>query len=136
MADHTWLIVVISAGFFILSLCIIATLCLLIYAIFETRKAVVALNSSLKSTQERLNPIVNEAEQLLRGVRRITDDAGAVTCMARNIAEAGSEVVINLKAFSSLINDVGEGLSLKAFGLKAGVTTAINVLINQLKERR
>ena len=136
MADHTWVIILISAGFFILSLCIIAALGLLIYAIFEMRKAVVALNNSLKSTEERLSPIIYESEQFLRGVRRITDDAGAVTFMARNIAEAGSDIVINLKALSRLINDVGEGLSLKAFGLKAGVITAINVFINQLKERR
>ncbi len=136
MEDHTWLIIMTSAVFFILTLGIITVICLLIYAIFEMRKAVVALNSSLKSTEERLNPVILETEQFLRSVRRITDDVGVVTDAASNIAEAGSEVVINLKALSSLVNDVGEGLSLRAFGVKAGVKTAINVLINQLKERR
>jgi len=100
------------------------------------RKAVAALNSSLKSTEERLNPVILETEQFLKSVRRITDDVGAVTDAARNIAEAGSDVVINLKVLSSLLNNLGEGLSLKAFGLRAGVKTAMNVLINQLKERR
>jgi uncharacterized protein YoxC len=136
MTDHTWLITLISAGFFILALCIVTALGLLIYAIFEMRKAVAALNCSLKSTEERLNPFVLETEQLLRGIRRITDDIGVVTDTARNLAEAGNDVVINLKALSSLLNNIGEGLSLKAFGVKAGVKTAMNVLINQLKERR
>jgi uncharacterized protein YoxC len=136
MADHSWLIILISAGFFILALCLFTALGLLVYAIFEIRKAVVALNSSLKSSEERLNPVILETELFLKGVRRITDDVGAVTYTARSIAEAGSDVVVNLKALSSLLIDVGEGLSLKAFGLKAGVKTAINVLINQLKERR
>src|SRR5208337_876032 len=135
MADHTWLIIMISVGFLILVLCSFTAMGLLVYAIFEMRKAAAALHSSLKSTEERLNPVIIEAEQFLRSVRRITDDVGAVTYVARNIAEAGSDVVINLKALSSLLNDIGGGLSLKAFGLKAGVKTAINVLINQLKER-
>ena len=136
MEDHTWLIIMTSAVFFILTLGIITVICLLIYAIFEMRKAVAALNISLKSTEERLNPVILETEQFLRSVRRITDDVGAVTDTARNIAEAGSDIVINLKTVSSLLNDIGGGLSLKAFGLKAGVKTAINVLINELKERR
>jgi uncharacterized protein YoxC len=125
-----------SAVFFILALGIFTVIGLLIYAIFEMRKAVAALNSSLKSTEERLNPVILETERFLRSVRRISDDVGAVTYAARNISEAGNEVVINLKALSSLLNDIGEGLSLRAFGLKAGVKTAINVLLNQLKERR
>ena len=136
MVDHTWLIIMISAGFFILVLCSFTAIGLLVYAIFEMRKAAAALNSSIKSTEERLNPVIFETEQFLKSVRRITDDVGAVTDAARNIAEAGSDVVINLKALSSLLNDIGEGLSLKALGLKAGVKTAINVLIHQLKERR
>lgn len=136
MTDHTWLIIMTSAVFFILALGIFTVIGLLIYAIFEMRKAVAALNSSLKSTEERLNPVILETERFLRSVRRISDDVGAVTYAARNISEAGNEVVINLKALSSLLNDIGEGLSLRAFGLKAGVKTAINVLLNQLKERR
>ncbi|HXW69175.1 MAG TPA: DUF948 domain-containing protein [Dissulfurispiraceae bacterium] len=136
MADHTWLIIMISTVSCILALGILTAIGLLIYAIFEIRKAVAALNSSLKVTEERLNPVILQTEQLLRSVRRVADDVGAVTYTARSIAEAGSDLVINLKALSSLLNDIGEGLSLKAFGVKAGVKTAINVLINQLKERR
>ncbi len=136
MTDHTWLIIIISAGFFILALGIFTAIGLLIYAILEMKKAAAALNSSLKSTEERLNPLLLETEQFLRSVRRITDDVGAVTDAARNIAESGNDIVINLKALSGLLNDIGEGMSLKAFGVKAGVKTAINVLINQLKERR
>ena len=136
MGDHTWLIIMISVGFFILALGIFTAIGLLVYAIFEMRKTAAALNSSLRSTEERLNPVLLEAEQFLKSVRRITDDAGAVTYAARNIAEAGNDVIVNLKVLSGLINDIGEGLSLKAFGVKAGVKTAINVLINQLKERR
>jgi len=136
MADNTWLIIMISTVSCILALGILTAIGLLIYAIFEIKKAVAALNSSLKSTEERLNPVILQAEQFLSSVRRVADDVGAVTYTARSIAEAGSALVINLKALSNLLDDIGEGLSLRAFGVKAGVKTAVNVLINQLKERR
>ena len=136
MADHTWLIIITSAVFFILALGIITVICLLIYAIFEMRKAAAALNASLKGTEERLDPFISEAEQFLRSVRKVTDDVGAVTGAAHNIAEAGNDLAINLKALNSLVNSLSGGLSLKVFGLKAGAKAAINVFINQLRERR
>lgn len=136
MGDHTWLIIMSSAIFFILALGIITVICLLIYAIFEMRKAAVALNLSLKNTEERLNPFILEAEQFLRSVRKVTDDVGAVTDSAHNIAEAGNDLVINLKALNSLVNGISGGLSLKVYGLKAGAKAAINAFMNQLKERR
>ena len=136
MGDHTWLIIMTSAIFFILALGIITVICLLIYAIFEMRKAAVALNISLKNTEERLNPFILEAEQFLSSVRRVTDDVGAVTGAAHNIAEAGNDLAINLNALNNLVNALSGGLSLKVFGLKAGAKAAINVFMNQLKERR
>jgi uncharacterized protein YoxC len=136
MVDYTWLIILISVGFFILVLGIFTAIGFLIYSIFEIRKAAATLTSSLKSTEERLSPVLVETEQLLRSARRITDDVGAVTDAARNLAETSSDILVNLKALSGLLSDLGEGLSLRAFGVKTGVKTALNVLINHLKERR
>ncbi len=136
MVDHTWLIIMTSAVFFILILGMFTVIGLHIYAIFELRKAVASFNSSLKSAEERLNPVILETERFLRSVRRITDDVGVVTDAGRDIAEVGRDLAINLKTLSCLLNGIGEGLSLRAFGVKAGVKTAIDVLISQLKERR
>ncbi|MBF0558890.1 MAG: DUF948 domain-containing protein [Nitrospirae bacterium] len=137
MADHMWwAIILVSVCFFILLLGILSAIGVLIYTVFEIRKAAAALNATLKSTEERLNPVLVETEQFLRSVRKITDDVGAATDAARNIAESGNEIVSNLKAISGLLNALGEGLSLRAFGIKAGVKTALDVLIDQIKNRR
>lgn len=137
MADHMWLtIILVSVCFFILLFGILSAIGVLIYTIFEIRKAAAVLNSTLKSTEERLNPVLGETEQFLRSIRKITDDVGAATDAARNIAEAGNDIVTNLRALSRLLNEFGEGLSLKAFGIKAGVKTALDVLIDQIKRRR
>lgn len=134
--DHTWLIITISAAFFLLTLCLMATIGLLIYIMFEMKKASSTLEISLRRTEERLNPLLVETEQCLRSVRRIADDAGAVADAARNLAEASNDIIINLRALSSLINDLREGASLRVLGIKTGVKTALNVLIHQVKQRR
>lgn len=136
MTDHTLLITFMGVGLFILVLGILMAIVLLIYAIFEIKKATAALNSSLKYAEEQLSPVLLEAGHFLRSVRKITDDAGAVTYAVRNLAEASNDIVINLKALSIALKGLGDGLSLRAFGVKAGVKTALNVFINQMKERR
>lgn len=137
MADHMWwTIILVSVCFIILLLGILSAIGVLIYTIFEIRKAASALNSTLKSTEERLNPVLAETERFLRSMRKVSDDVGATTEAARGIAEAGKEIAGDLKALSSLLNGLGEGLSLKVFGIKAGVRTALDVLIDQLKGRR
>jgi|SRR5208283_802724 len=135
MADHMWAIILLSVCFFILLLCILSAIGVLIYTIFELRKTAAALNSTLKTTEERLSPVLIETEQFIRSMRKITDDVGTVTDSARNIAEAGNEIVCNLKAFSSLFNELGERWSLRAFGFRAGVKAALDVLIDQIKSR-
>ena len=137
MTDHLWLaVILVSACSFILVICILIAIGFLIYTILEIKRAAAELNVSLKNTEERLSPLIHEAEQLMSSVRGITDNIGAVTSTARNLAEAGNDIAVNLRALSSLVNEFGEGLSLRAFGLKAGFRTALDVLIDQIKARR
>jgi hypothetical protein len=135
MTDHAWLII-ITTGFFLLAMGLIVVIGLLIYSIVEMRKMAGALHTTIRSAEELLNPVLLEAEQCLRGVRKIADDVSAVTGTARDIAEASNEILINMKAFSGLIKDLREGVSLRVLGIRKGVRTALNVLINQMKERR
>ncbi len=136
MTDHTLLLIFMGVGLFILVLGIFTAIALLIYAVFEMKRMTATFNSSMKYAEEQLSPVLLEAGQFLRSVRKITDDAGAVTYAVRNVAEASNDVVINLKALSIILKGFGDGLSLRACGVKTGVKTAFNVLINQMKERR
>lgn len=137
MTDHLWMaIILVSACFFILVICILTAIAFLIYTVLEIKKTAAELNNTLKDTEVRLTPLINETEQCLASIRRIADDAGAVTSTARNLAEAGNDIAINLKALSSLIRELGEEVSLRAFGIRTGFKTALKVLIDQIKVRR
>lgn len=135
MESNAWLII-LSVGVFILVLGVVAALGFLIYAIMEIRRLAVTVNEFVKTTEERLSPVLLETELSLRSMRRITDDVGAVTENVRDLSEAMREVSLNVRALGAVVGNVGEGLSLRTAGVKAGVRTALGVLINQMRERR
>ncbi|MCL0074880.1 DUF948 domain-containing protein [Thermodesulfovibrionales bacterium] len=164
--DIQWLIVILSIGFFMIALVFLLVIGFLIYAAIELRKASVILKEFLRVTEEkvspilketeqtlkslrrvsdevglitedvRIRPVLGEAEQTLRSLKKVSDDVGMVTESARDISGATREIVINLKAISSLTNTLGGGVSLQVSGVKAGIKAALNNLIKQIKEGR
>lgn len=135
MESNAWL-VILSVGVFILVLGVVAAIGFLIYAIMEIRRLVVTVNEFVKTTEERLSPVLLETELSLRSVRKITDDVGVVTENARDLSDAMKDVSLNVRALSAVVGSVGEGVSLRTAGVKAGVRTALGVLLNQMRERR
>ncbi|MEW5745670.1 MAG: DUF948 domain-containing protein [Nitrospirota bacterium] len=135
MESNSWLII-LSVGVFILVLGIVVAIGFLVYAIMEIRRLAMTVNEFVKTTEERLTPVLLETELSLRSVRKITDDVGVVTDNVRDLSDAMKEVSLNVRALSTVVGNVGEGVSLRAAGVKAGVRTALGVLINQIRERR
>ncbi|MCD5412306.1 DUF948 domain-containing protein [Thermodesulfovibrionales bacterium] len=164
--DIQWLIVILSIGFFMIALVFLLVIGFLIYAAIELRKASFILKEFSRVTEEkvspilketeqtlkslrrvsdevglitedvRIRPVLGEAEQTLRSLKKVSDDVGMVTESARDISGATREIVINLKAISSLTNTLGGGVSLQVSGVKAGIKAALNNLIKQIKEGR
>jgi hypothetical protein len=54
----------------------------------------------------------------------------------KNVSTALDEVTANIRALNALIAEVREGLTVRVGGIKAGIKTAINVLMNKGKEGR
>ncbi len=134
MDSQSW-ILILSVGFFIMTLGFIAAIGFLIYASLEIRKAAQTFKEFLKNTEERINPVLEETEQTLKSLRKVSDDMATVTENARNFSGALYEIVDNLRALSSIVHDVREGVSLRVLGVKAGVKTALNVLIKELMNK-
>lgn len=131
MDSQSW-IVIISVGFFIIVFGFIAAIGFLIYASLEIRRAAQTFKEFLKNTEERINPVLEETEQTLKSIRKVSDDVGTVTENVRNFSGAMHEIVDNLRALSSIVHDVREGVSLRVLGVKAGIKTALNVMIKEL----
>lgn len=135
MVDHSWLII-LSIGFFIVTVTFLASAIFLMYVAVEIKRSATAIKEFLNRTEERMKPVLDDAEQVIKNLKGISSDVGTVTENVRNFSAVISEISANLKVLSSMISGASEGLSVRALGIKAGIKTALEVLIKQIKERR
>lgn len=134
MDSQSW-ILILSAGFFIMALGFIAVMGFLIYASLEIRRAAQAFKEFLKNTEGRINPVLEETEQTLKSLKKVSDDVGTATENVKNFSSAMYEIGDNIRALSSIVHDVREGVSARVLGVKAGIKTALNVLLKELMSR-
>lgn len=134
MNIQSWDIFII-VGIFIMLLGFLIVVGFLIYAFNELKKITVALREFLKNTEERLTPLLEEAEQSLKSFRNVSNDIGIVTENARHFTGAIYEIAANLRVFSALIDDLREGVSLRALGVRAGIKAALGVLIKEIMKK-
>ena len=135
MINQSWLVIV-SVGFLMIVLIFLVVIGFLIYALIELKKIGANLKEFLKTTEEKMLPVISEAEQTLCSIRKVSDDVGRVTENAKALSDAATDIVVNLRIISMLVKDLREGLIVRTSGLKAGFREAYEMLIKQLKERR
>lgn len=122
--------------FFIMLIGFIVAIGFLIYASIELRKSAAAFKEFLQRMEGRIAPVLEESEQTLRSLRRVSDDVGTATDNVRNFSGALYDIVNNLRAISGIVTDFREDVSLRKSALKAGAKAAIAVFITQIKQRR
>ncbi len=135
MINQSWLVLV-SIGFLLIVLFFIIAIGFLIYALMELRKIGANLKEFVKITEERMLPVLSQAQETLHSIKKVSDDVGVVSENAKILSDAATDVVVNLKVMSMLVKDLREGLIIRTSGIKAGFREAYEVLIKQLKERR
>lgn len=114
----------------------LVALVFIIYAAIELKRAASSLSNFLKVTEERITPVLEEAELSLKNIKKISDDIGTVTDNVKNISIALNETAKNIRDISNIIEDIKRGASLRLMGLKAGFKTAINVLMQEISSKK
>lgn len=132
MGSQYW-VALLTIGFFIIIVAFLIAFCFLVYSALQLKKMALALNDFCRTTDEKLRPLIEETEKTMMSIRVIADDVGAVTGSVREVSEAVSDVAANIHAVSMLIGEAREQLSLRALGIKAGVQTALSVLLKHHK---
>ncbi|MGO9612187.1 MAG: DUF948 domain-containing protein [Dissulfurispiraceae bacterium] len=135
MINQAWLII-LSVSFFVMTLTFVAVIFFLVIASIEMKKAAVSLRDFLKSMEERLAPVIDSSQQTLGSIKKVGDDLGTVTQNVREVSEALIEISSTIRALSCLINELQGGLSLRVAGVRAGIKTAMDVLMSKKKEGR
>ncbi|MCX8030589.1 MAG: DUF948 domain-containing protein [Thermodesulfovibrionales bacterium] len=135
MANQT-LLIIISAGFFVIILIFLLAIGFLIYAILELKKISQNLKTFFIQTEERLNPVLSETELTLKSIRKVTDDLGEVSGSIKEVSKSINEITTNLNTLSLLINELRVSILKRTLALRVGFREALTTFIKQLKERR
>jgi len=129
-------VIILIIGFFVLLIGFLIAIGFFVYAALELKRISASLREFLKNTEDRMKPVLEETEQTLKSIRKVSDDIGDVTDNVRSFSGSMKEIAINLEALSSITGDLRQGVSLRVLGLKAGIKAATEVLIKQIKDRR
>ncbi len=108
----------------------------IVYVAIELRKAAATLNSFLKMAEDKMAPVLEEAEQSLKNIKKISDDVATVTASVKTISFALSDTAQNIRNLSNIVEEVRKGVSLRVLGLKTGIKTALNVLIQEISKKQ
>lgn len=114
----------------------LVALIFVIYAAIELKRAASSLSIFLKTTEERITPVLEEAELSLKNIKKISDDIGTVTDNVKNISVALNETANNIRDISNIVEDVKRIVSVRFMGLKAAIKTATSVLIQEIISKK
>lgn len=132
--DQSW-IIIMSLGLSVGVIGFLIVVGFIVYASIEMRKAAITFNGFLIRTEERMKPVLEEAEQSLKSIRNVSDDMKTVTENVKNFAGEMNEITTNLKVINNIANELKEGASLRVLGIKAGIRAALNVLIKEMSAK-
>jgi uncharacterized protein YoxC len=132
MGGQYW-VALLTIGFLIVIITFVAALFFLIFSTIQIKKMAVTLDEFVRTTDQRLKPVLEETEKTLKSIRQVSEDIAAVSGSVREVSGAVSDVAANVQAISMLIGDLKDQVSLRALGIKAGVQTALGVLLKHQK---
>lgn len=98
----------------------------------ELKKMISSLREFMKTTQETIKPTLEELQQTLKSIRSISNDINDVTNDVKAFSGSVRDMGQNIGRVSKLIEDVTSSTIIKATGLKVGIRTALDVLLNNL----
>jgi uncharacterized protein YoxC len=116
----------------LIAIAVVVTSGFIVSLIIELKKTTSSLREFLNTTEESLKPTMEELQQTLKSIRNISnnindiaDDIKIFSGSVRNIGE-------NIGRVSKLIEGVTSSTVIKASGLKVGIKTALDILLNNL----
>jgi uncharacterized protein YoxC len=90
----------------------------------------------LKRTVRMIKPSLEEFEQTMRNLRKITDDVNSVTDSIKTVSSGASNFVNDVRKMFDLLNDISSDTVVRLLGFKVGIRTALDVLLNNLFQRK
>jgi len=130
MDAQSWILVLV-VGMFIFIIGFLIAIGFIIYVSLEIKRASNTFETFLKNLETGLAPVLDEARESLKSIRKVSDDVGMVSESLKDLSATIYNIADNLKAASDLIDDIKKAASLRVSGIKAGIKAALTTLIKQ-----
>lgn len=114
------------------TLAFLVAVAFLIPALIELRKASRSLNIFLDKTTDSLIPTLNELEQTLSKLKDISGNLNKTAEDIKTFSGAVNDVGQSIKHISRMFDEATTSTVVKVSGLRAGIRTAMEVLLHNL----
>lgn len=105
----------------------------LIPLLIELRKTIATLR---RTTEERLNPALDELQIVLKNVNGITGNVNEVTEDVKRLSKSVGEIGDTVSGINALVGSVGSSAAVRAVSFRAGVKAAAAYLVTHLMSRK
>lgn len=120
----------------LIALAVVVLAGFIISLIIELKKTAYSLREFLTTREESIKPTLEELQATLKSIRNISDDIDDVTSDIKIFSGSVRDVGKNINNLNNLIEDVASSATVKASGLKVGIRTALEVLLNNLFSKK
>lgn len=131
--NETW-IIILSIGYFIATLSLIAAIVFLIVVAIELRRGVNAFKELLNFTKSRLEPTIAETERVMKGVKATVDDINEVSLRVRELSKTVEQLTTIVLELISMVERAKGSLAVRGNALRAALAVAANVFLENLKK--
>lgn len=106
------------------AVCLVAAI--MIPLLVEARRTILLLR---KTTEEKLNPALEELQYTLRSLRNVSDTVSDITSDVRMLSQSVGDVGKSLGSVNALVQGFSTSAAVKVISLRAGITAALNYFI-------
>ena len=116
----------------IITFACVVLVAVLIYVLLELREATRKLEHFISTSESSLKPTFDELPETIRSFRHIAENIATVTDDVKTLSGSVREVGENIRLTSGYIEKIASSSAVQVSGLRAGIRTGFNVLVNNL----
>jgi uncharacterized protein YoxC len=126
--NHIWL-GLITIAFLVLTGFIVSFL-------IELKKTTIAVREFLKTTETVIKPALEELQQTMKSLRNTTDKVNDIADDLQDVSHALRDTGQTIKQVSTVIGGITSATCIKVSGLRAGIRTALELLLHSFIQRK
>ncbi|MCS7203487.1 MAG: DUF948 domain-containing protein [Thermodesulfovibrio sp.] len=128
------LLVLLSIGYFLATVSLVAALVFFIVVAIELRKGVSSFKEFINTTKTKLDPTISETEKVIQGIKISVDDINQVTERIRTLSETVDRLIVIAEELIESLQKLKSSISVRSSALKTAIAVATQVFLENLKK--